>query len=180
MPGQDSMRFYRGNRTGGGFDADLADVAAQFWASPLGRSHVTDPDNMWPLERSLRAFLTDPAGFNSTWVDEAGFWELHTKVRETWPETVVVPLRWETAGTDEPRDVNADSGRVHGYWALGPGPNGPAVGGQWGLTLVLLDDQAEVIAEHSRGFPTDKAAREYAGQVERGELPLPQGSGGER
>lgn len=89
-------------------------------------------------------------------------------------------MRWETAGTGEPLDVNADSDRVHGYWALGPGPNGPAGYEQWGLTLVLLDDQAEVIAEHSRAFPTDKAAREYVGQVERGELPLPQGSGGER
>lgn len=82
-------------------------------------------------------------------------------------------LRWEAAGTGEPRDRNADSARVHGYWALGP--DGQPEHGEWGLTLVVLNDQAEAIVKFSRPFPSDTAAREYAERVERGELPLPGG-----
>jgi hypothetical protein len=49
------VRFWKNNRLDAEFDMDVADVARMFansaWAEVL-----------WPTDRKLRAFLTDPAG----------------------------------------------------------------------------------------------------------------------
>jgi hypothetical protein len=50
-------------------------------------------------------------------------------------------LQWHSAGTDEPRDQNADTALVeHGYWSLGP-----ASDGAWSVELVEQNDDLTVI-----------------------------------
>ena len=73
------MRFYRGNKADAGFDADINDVAQQFWASPMGTCQMTG-ETQWPLERALRSFLTHPKYFNSVWEDEDEFDQLFEAV----------------------------------------------------------------------------------------------------
>ncbi len=84
------MKFWKGNRLDGEFDRDISDVAAQFWVSPYGGSHLRG--STWPLERSLRAFLTDQQEFNAVWEDEAEFGRLLDLTRETWPNAVTAEI----------------------------------------------------------------------------------------
>lgn len=76
----DTMTFWRGNRLDAEFTRDIQAVAIEFWASG---GYSQD----WPLERSLRNFLTDPEGFNASWDDETAFGRLLDEVRSLWPET---------------------------------------------------------------------------------------------
>jgi hypothetical protein len=76
------VKFYRGNRIDGEFEQDLIALADQFWPSRQGAAVLRGQ----MLDRALRDFLTDPAGFNSSWTDEAGYEELWQLVRDRWPE----------------------------------------------------------------------------------------------
>ena len=74
------MRFWRGNRADAEFGADPAGVARQFWESPDAEL----VQQGLPLDRALRKFLTDPAGFNAVW-DEADYPPLFGAVLAAWP-----------------------------------------------------------------------------------------------
>lgn len=106
------MIFYKGNRADAPFEPDLAEVAAQFWTSREGRPHTEEPDYPVRLDVSLRLFLSNPHGFNSTWVDDTGYDELFTKVRETWPETLPV----------EPMGIGANVQERTGHIQAHPSP----------------------------------------------------------
>ena len=64
----DRMTFWRGNRLDAEFTREIQPLAFEFWASKYGQAQLTAEIR---LEVSLRMFLTDPAGFNSVWTDEA-------------------------------------------------------------------------------------------------------------
>lgn len=83
------MKFWLGNQLEAEYDLDPETVAERFWASKQGRLQL-NPAFALNLERSLRGYMTDTAGLNSTWQDESettGFGAVFAKVRETWPKT---------------------------------------------------------------------------------------------
>jgi hypothetical protein len=75
------MRFWRGNRVDGLFTMGRRAIAAQFWASPEAATVLA---GHFPLERALRAYLTNPDGFNAVWA-EPDFPALFDEVRRWWP-----------------------------------------------------------------------------------------------
>ena len=81
----DTMTFWRGNRLDAELTRDIQAVAIEFWT---GGGYSRD----WPLERSLRNFLTDPEGFDASWGDEAAFSRLLDEVRRLWPETATAKV----------------------------------------------------------------------------------------
>jgi len=69
-------------------------------------------------------------------------------------------LRWESAGTSEPGDQNADSALVeHGYWSLGPHGRGG-----WSVELIEQDaDLSNIIGGIELGrFETEGEAKAAA------------------
>ena len=73
-------------------------------------------------------------------------------------------LEWDTAATDEPRDQNATSQRVHGYWALGPTHTGT-----WSVELIELNDESDEIEGGGvdlGSFPTEDLAKGEAEHYE--------------
>jgi hypothetical protein len=91
------MKFWRGNRVDAEFDRPIDQVAVQFWNSPEGSSQLCG--STWPLERSLRAFLTDPQGFNAVWDDEDEFGRLFERVRTAWPKAITAEINTKSAPT---------------------------------------------------------------------------------
>ena len=77
------MKLYKGNRTDGAYDASPELVAREFWLSPWGLADYAG----WPLERRIRAFVSDPAGLDSTSDDAAGFDALLAATRDEWPSS---------------------------------------------------------------------------------------------
>lgn len=77
-PGETIMRFWKGNKLAAEFSWPTGAVCYAFM-----RQYGPESDTAmyWPVERQLRNFLTGPAGFNSTWDDEATFTELLEEVR---------------------------------------------------------------------------------------------------
>lgn len=85
-------------------------------------------------------------------------------------------LAWESAGTDEPGDQNADS--VHrvapeatsAYYSLGPGPAAPGEGVEewWELELIQVNNGEEVgtVGLGSK-HPDVQTAKDYAQTWER-------------
>ncbi len=75
-------------------------------------------------------------------------------------------LRWESAGTDEPGDQNADSRHgPHAFWSLGPG-----TGGRWVVDLVQRDEDLDEIPGQSRQlgeYPSEQHAKAAAEEAER-------------
>jgi hypothetical protein len=64
------MKFWKNNRLDAEFDLPEAEVARLFAESEWA-------DNPWPLDRRLRAFLTDPAGpVSAVWDDEDAYQEV--------------------------------------------------------------------------------------------------------
>jgi hypothetical protein len=95
------MKFYLGNKANAGFDTDPGDVAALFWTSRQGRQ-VLDPRYTVPLERALRDWLTDPAGYNASWEDESdatGFGLLLSEARKSWPKTRIARVARGRSGS---------------------------------------------------------------------------------
>lgn len=70
-------------------------------------------------------------------------------------------LRWESAGTDEPGDQNADSRRgEHAYWSLGP-----MLDDRWSVELIVRDDDLNELpgdGVHLGHFGSEDAAKEAA------------------
>lgn len=63
------MKFWKNNRLDAEFDLPEAEVARLFAESPWA-------DHPWPLDRRLRAFLTDPGGpVSAMWEDQDGLRE---------------------------------------------------------------------------------------------------------
>jgi hypothetical protein len=81
------VRFWRGNRADAEFEADPAEVARQFWESEPGTLAM---NSEMRLDRCLRMFLTDPAGFNAVW-DEPDYDALFGAVLAAWPGEVPRP-----------------------------------------------------------------------------------------
>lgn len=74
------MKFWKGNKISGEFDWPVQAVADAFCAA-MARGDWPVRLAEWPLDRTLRNWLTDPAEFDASWTDEAGFSELHAIVR---------------------------------------------------------------------------------------------------
>jgi len=60
------MRLWRDNSIDGEWELPEDEIARQFLAS--GWAEIT-----WPLDRALRAFMTDKAGLSSVWEDIAAY-----------------------------------------------------------------------------------------------------------
>jgi hypothetical protein len=77
------MRFWKGNKIDGEFEADIVEVAEQFVAAVFTSpsSKLLLKFHNWPLDRTLRDWLTDPVGFNSTWDDHHAYDDLIEAVR---------------------------------------------------------------------------------------------------
>lgn len=74
------MKFWKNNRLDAEFDMPTADVARLFAQS-------TWAGQPWPLDRRLRAFLTDPSGpVSAVWDDEDAYEELRRLI-EAQPVT---------------------------------------------------------------------------------------------
>jgi hypothetical protein len=78
------LKFWKDNQADAGFDLPEAEVARLFsesrWAG-----------HPWPLERRLRAFLTDPNGpISAVWEDEAAFGEVR-RLAATPPGAAAAP-----------------------------------------------------------------------------------------
>jgi len=74
------MKFWKNNRLDGEFDLPEAEVARLFAKSPWA-------DHPWPLDRRLRAFLTDPGGpVSAVWEDQAAYEEVRRLIQACRPE----------------------------------------------------------------------------------------------
>lgn len=85
------MKFYEGNKKSGEFELPDSEVAGLFITAMkrAGNNRLYPPSadqlaklNNWPLERTLRDWLTRIDGFNASWDDEAGFERILDGVRE--------------------------------------------------------------------------------------------------
>jgi hypothetical protein len=83
-PGPGTIGLWRDNRLDAYWVADIGELAGKFWASTQGKSLLEYGGR---LERSLRSWVTDPAGLSSAWDDERKFGELWDAVRAAWPDT---------------------------------------------------------------------------------------------
>jgi hypothetical protein len=74
------MKFWKDNKADAETDWPVQAVADAFCTA---MTHGDWPSKLanWPLDRTLRDWLTDPDGFSATWTDENGFAELHAVVR---------------------------------------------------------------------------------------------------
>ena len=76
------MKMWKENKLDQEWEMDNDDIAIKFWLSKPYRELVA---SCWPLDRAIRAFLTDPKdGLNSVF-DEKEYEELYDVVRESWP-----------------------------------------------------------------------------------------------
>ena len=91
------MKFWEGNKLSGEFEMTESDVAKIFRsairaarrrvASPAAQSAQSDLDFLakvenWPYDRTLRDWMTSPAGLNASWEDEKGYERILNIVRE--------------------------------------------------------------------------------------------------
>lgn len=108
------MEFWHGNRINGEFEREIPPLALEFWGSSYGDKQLRGSD--WPLERSLRAFLTDPAGFNSSWTDESdttGFGALLERVRQLRPRLTTAEVDMSAPRSFPPvASVNSGPGGI--------------------------------------------------------------------
>jgi hypothetical protein len=76
------MKFWRNNKRDNEYEKSVADVASEFW-----RSRYADlAFDAWPLERCIRAFVTDAEDGLSSAFDEKDFFEMYAACREAWPD----------------------------------------------------------------------------------------------
>lgn len=76
-------------------------------------------------------------------------------------------LTWQSAGTDDAGDQQADAGIVRGYWQTGP-----ETGDSWSLTLIRQDDSLTETGEWAWDAPDEACAKEIAQAVEDGLISL--------
>jgi hypothetical protein len=75
------MKFWRCNRLDAEFEANIQEVAEEFVAAVANNEDLKLKLDSWPLDRSLRDWLTSPGGFNSTWDDNEAYDDLIEAVR---------------------------------------------------------------------------------------------------
>lgn len=67
------MKFWKGNRVDGEFEMPVEEVAERFFAAG---AHQTEKAAAWPLDRTLRDWLTSKDGLDAVWDDERAYAEL--------------------------------------------------------------------------------------------------------
>lgn len=72
-----TITLYKENRTDKAYTVTLQEIADKFMASPYNHD---DYHNSWPLERTIRAFLTADDGMNSVF-DESDYPTIHEAIR---------------------------------------------------------------------------------------------------
>lgn len=79
------MIFWRENKLNAKFEAE-PETVARLYVSAVRRGEDAksawarrwkDRFDAWLLERALRDWMTDKDGFNASWVDEDGFWDIY-------------------------------------------------------------------------------------------------------
>ncbi len=85
--------------------------------------------------------------------------------------TPTIPLTWESAGTDEPGDQNADSrhlipGATSAYYSIGPYGDGC-----WSLELIQMRDGEEIFCLYWGPRGNEADAKATAEQFERTDNP---------
>jgi hypothetical protein len=75
------LRFWKGNRIDGEFETDVQEVAEQFVEAIATDEDLKLKAESWPLDRTLRDWLTSPQGLNSTWDDNDAYDDLIEAVR---------------------------------------------------------------------------------------------------
>lgn len=72
-----SVKLWKDNRIDGEWELCLSEIADRFMASPYNSD---DYKLSWPLQRTIRAFITSSDGLSSVF-DEADYERIHEAIR---------------------------------------------------------------------------------------------------